>query len=31
MNMNTDTAIPSPRLNPVFWIMWLLPAATVVD
>lgn len=30
MNMNTDSAIPSPRHNPVFWIMWLLPAATVV-
>jgi hypothetical protein len=30
MNMNTESAIPSPRFNPVFWIMWLLPAATVV-
>jgi hypothetical protein len=30
MNMNTESAIPSPRRNPVFWIMWLLPAATVV-
>jgi hypothetical protein len=30
MNMNIEPAVPAPRFNPVFWIMWLLPAATVV-
>lgn len=30
MNMNIEPADPARRFNPVFWIMWLLPAATVV-
>lgn len=28
--MNSQSAVPARRFNPVFWIMWLLPAATVV-
>ena len=26
----TATAVPTPRFNPVFWLMWLLPGAAVV-
>jgi hypothetical protein len=26
----TATAVPTPRFNPVFWLMWLLPGSAVV-